>query len=218
MSEVKTVLPELSFEDGVAKNFTDLRALIDGVQVEPITNKISAQSMAALKKNMAFVSDSIKKAIKQDVKNYEKSLIENNGTLIAIKDTADAIKDDITENQNTYNVSRLKELEVVLKKEVDERNQNYHLKQPITIKAEWLKISNFTATGKPTGALTKLLNLEFIAAQARENEKPKLTEIEVYKLKVKQVFAELFDQFDSDEIYSGKDLRQALADKKYQLD
>ena len=81
-----------------------------------------------------------------------------------------------------------------------------------------MKISNFTATGKPTGALTKLLNLEFIAAQARENEKPKLTEIEAYKLKVKQVFAELFDQFDSDEIYSGKDLRQALADKKYQLD
>lgn len=218
MSEVKTVLPELSFENGVAKNFTDLRALIDGVQVEPITNKISAQSMASLKKNMVFVSDSIKKAIKQDVKNYEKSLIENNGTLIAIKDTADAIKDDITENQNKYNVGRLKELEIVLKREIDERNQNYHLKQPITIKSEWLKISNFTATGKPTGALTKLLNLEFIVAQARENEKPKLTEIDAYKLKVKYVFAELFEQFDSEEIYSGKDFQQAVASKKPQLD
>ncbi|MCT3069889.1 hypothetical protein EFN45_07260 [Leuconostoc citreum] len=194
MSEVKTVLPELSFENGVAKNFTDLRALIDGVQVEPITNKISAQSMASLKKNVVFVSDSIKKAIKQDVKNYENSLIENNGTLIAIKDTADAIKDDITENQNKYNGGRLKELEIVLKREIDERNQSYQLKQPITIKSEWLKISNFTATGKPTGALTKLLNLEFIVAQARENEKPKLTEIDAYKLKVKHVFAELFAQ------------------------
>ncbi|MBU7450007.1 hypothetical protein [Leuconostoc citreum] len=218
MSEVKTVLPELSFENGVAKNFTDLRALIDGVQVEPITNKISAQSMASLKKNVVFVSDSIKKAIKQDVKNYENSLIENNGTLIAIKDTADAIKDDITENQNKYNVGRLKELEIVLKREIDERNQSYHLKQPITIKSEWLKISNFTATGKPTGALTKLLNLEFIVAQARENEKPKLTEIDAYKLKVKYVFAELFEQFDSEEIYSGKDFQQAVASKKPQLD
>ncbi|QQE97555.1 hypothetical protein [Leuconostoc citreum] len=218
MSEVKTVLPELSFENGVAKNFTDLRALIDGVQVEPITNKISAQSMASLKKNVVFVSDSIKKAIKQDVKNYENSLIENNGTLIAIKDTADAIKDDITENQNKYNVGRLKELEIVLKREIDERNQSYHLKQPITIKSEWLKISNFTATGKPTGALTKLLNLEFIVAQARENEKPKLTEIDAYKLKVKHVFAELFEQFDSEEIYSGKDFQQAVASKKTQLD
>jgi len=218
MSEVKTVLPELSFENGVAKNFTDLRALIDGVQVEPITNKISAQSMASLKKNVVFVSDSIKKAIKQDVKNYENSLIENNGTLIAIKDTADAIKDDITENQNNYNVGRLKELEIVLKREIDERNQSYHLKQPITIKSEWLKISNFTATGKPTGALTKLLNLEFIVAQARENEKPKLTEIDAYKLKVKYVFAELFEQFDSEEIYSGKDFQQAVASKKPQLD
>lgn len=218
MSEVKTVLPELSFENGVAKNFTDLRALIDGVQVEPITNKISSQSMASLKKNVVFVSDSIKKAIKQDVKNYENSLIENNGTLIAIKDTADAIKDDITENQNKYNVGRLKELEIVLKREIDERNQSYHLKQPITIKSEWLKISNFTATGKPTGALTKLLNLEFIVAQARENEKPKLTEIDAYKLKVKHVFAELFEQFDSEEIYSGKDFQQAVASKKHQLD
>lgn len=218
MSEVKTVLPELSFENGVAKNFTDLRALIDGVQVEPITNKISAQSMASLKKNVVFVSDSIKKAIKQDVKNYENSLIENNGTLIAIKDTADAIKDDITENQNKYNGGRLKELEIVLKREIDERNQSYQLKQPITIKSEWLKISNFTATGKPTGALTKLLNLEFIVAQARENEKPKLTEIDAYKLKVKHVFAELFEQFDSEGIYSGKDFQQAVASKKPQLD
>ncbi|WP_061399435.1 hypothetical protein [Leuconostoc mesenteroides] len=217
MSEPKTVMPLISFENGVAQNWNDLRATLNGVEVTTINSKVDAQSMAALKKDMKQVSDLIKKSVKQNVKDYEQELIERNGGLFAVKDTADSIIEDITEEQNTWNVGRLKQLQPVLQKEIDERNESYHLKTPLTIKADWLKISNFTATGKPTGALTKLLNLEFVQAKALESEPPKLTEVQEVKRAIKYEFSKLWDDIQDDDIYTGKDFKQMLSEIAKQL-
>ncbi len=217
MSEPKTVMPLISFENGVAQNWNDLRATLNGVEVTTINSKVDAQSMAALKKDMKQVSDLIKKSVKQNVKDYEQELIERNGGLFAVKDTADSIIEDITEEQNTWNVGRLKQLQPVLQKEIDERNESYQLKTPLTIKADWLKISNFTATGKPTGALTKLLNLEFVQAKALESEPPKLTEVQEVKKAIKYEFSKVWDDIQDDDIYTGKDFKQMLAEIAKQL-
>ena len=217
MSEPKTVMPLISFENGVAQNWNDLRATLNGVEVTAIDSKVDAQSMAALKKDMKQVSDLIKKSVKQNVKDYEQELTERNGGLFAVKDTADSIIEDITEEQNTWNVSRLKQLQPVLQKEIDERNESYQLKTPLTIKADWLKISNFTATGKPTGALTRLLNLEFVQAIALENEPPKLTEVQEVKKAIKYEFSKVWDDIQDEEIYTGKDFKQMLSEIAKQL-
>lgn len=217
MSEPKTVMPLISFENGVAQNWNDLRATLNGVEVTTISSKVDAQSMAALKKDMKQVSDLIKKSVKQNVKDYEQELTERNGGLLAVKDTADSIIEDITEEQNTWNVGRLKQLQPVLQKEIDERNESYQLKTPLTIKADWLKISNFTATGKPTGALTKLLNLEFVRAKASESEPPKLTEVQEVKKAIKYEFSKLWDDIQDDDIYTGKDFKQMLSEIAKQL-
>lgn len=217
MSEPKTVMPLISFENGVAQNWNDLRATLNGVEVTTINSKVDAQSMAALKKDMKQVSDLIKKSVKQNVKDYEQELIERNGGLFAVKDTADSIIEDITEEQNTWNVGRLKQLQPVLQKEIDERNESYQLKTPLTIKADWLKISNFTATGKPTGALTKLLNLEFVQAKALESEPPKLTEVQEVKKAIKYGFSKVWDDIQDDDIYTGKDFKQMLSEIAKQL-
>ncbi|MFT9122631.1 hypothetical protein [Leuconostoc mesenteroides] len=217
MSEPKTVMPLISFENGVAQNWNDLRATLNGVEVTTISSKVDAQSMASLKKDMKQVSDLIKKSVKQNVKDYEQELIERNGGLFAVKDTADSIIEDITEEQNTWNVGRLKQLQPVLQKEIDERNESYQLKTPLTIKADWLKISNFTATGKPTGALTKLLNLEFVQAKALESEPPKLTEVQEVKKAIKYEFSKLWDDIQDDDIYTGKDFKQMLSEIAKQL-
>lgn len=217
MSEPKTVMPLISFENGVAKNWNDLRATLNGVEVTAISSKVDAQSMASLKKDMKQVSDLIKKSVKQNVKDYEQELIERNGGLFAVKDTADSIIEDVTEEQNTWNVGRLKQLQPVLQKEIDERNESYQLKTPLTIKADWLKISNFTATGKPTGALTKLLNLEFVQAKALESEPPKLTEVQEVKKAIKYEFSKLWDDIQDDDIYTGKDFKQMLSEIAKQL-
>ncbi|WP_338753182.1 hypothetical protein [Leuconostoc mesenteroides] len=217
MSEPKTVMPLISFENGVAQNWNDLRATLNGVEVTAISSKVDAQSMAALKKDMKQVSDLIKKSVKQNVKDYEQELTERNGGLFAVKDTADSIIEDITEEQNTWNVGRLKQLQPVLQKEIDERNESYQLKTPLTIKADWLKISNFTATGKPTGALTKLLNLEFVQAKALESEPPKLTEVQEVKKAIKYEFSKLWDDIQDDDIYTGKDFKQMLSEIAKQL-
>jgi hypothetical protein len=217
MNEPKTVMPLISFENGVAQNWNDLRATLNGVEVTTISSKVDAQSMAALKKDMKQVSDLIKKSVKQNVKEYEQELTERNGGLFAIKDTADSIIEDITEEQNTWNVGRLKQLQPVLQKEIDERNESYHLKTPLTIKADWLKISNFTATGKPTGALTKLLNLEFVQAKALESEPPKLTEVQEVKKAIKYEFSKVWDDIQDDDIYTGKDFKQMLSEIAKQL-
>ncbi|MCT8386074.1 hypothetical protein [Leuconostoc mesenteroides] len=217
MSEPKTVMPLISFENGVAQNWNDLRATLNGVEVTTISSKVDAQSMAALKKDMKQVSDLIKKSVKQNVKDYEQELIERNGGLFAVKDTADSIIEDITEEQNTWNVGRLKQLQPVLQKEIDERNESYQLKTPLTIKADWLKISNFTATGKPTGALTKLLNLEFVQAKALESEPPKLTEVQEVKKAIKYEFSKVWDDIQDDDIYTGKDFKQMLSEIAKQL-
>ncbi|KMY82005.1 hypothetical protein WZ78_02940 [Leuconostoc mesenteroides subsp. dextranicum] len=217
MSEPKTVMPLISFENGVAQNWNDLRATLNGVEVTAINSKVDAQSMAALKKDMKQVSDLIKKSVKQNVKDYEQELIERNGGLFAVKDTADSIIEDITEEQNTWNVGRLKQLQPVLQKEIDERNESYQLKTPLTIKADWLKISNFTATGKPTGALTKLLNLEFVQAKALESEPPKLTEVQEVKRAIKYEFSKVWDDIQDDGIYTGKDFKQMLSEIAKQL-
>ena len=217
MSEPKTVMPLISFENGVAQNWNDLRATLNGVEVTTISSKIDAQSMAALKKDMRQVSDLIKKSVKQNVKDYEQELVERNGGLFAVKDTADSIIEDITEEQNTWNVGRLKQLQPVLQKEIDERNESYQLKTPLTIKADWLKISNFTATGKPTGALTKLLNLEFVQAKALESEPPKLTEVQEVKKAIKYEFSKVWDDIQDDDIYTGKDFKQMLSEIAKQL-
>ena len=217
MSEPKTVMPLISLENGVAQNWNDLRATLNGVEVTTISSKVDAQSMAALKKDMKQVSDLIKKSVKQNVKDYEQELIERNGGLFAVKDTADSIIEDITEEQNTWNVGRLKQLQPVLQKEIDERNESYHLKTPLTIKADWLKISNFTATGKPTGALTKLLNLEFVQAKALESEPPKLTEVQEVKKAIKYEFSKVWDDIQDDGIYTGKDFKQMLSEIAKQL-
>lgn len=217
MSEPKTVMPLISFENGVAQNWNDLRATLNGVEVTTISSKVDAQSMASLKKDMKQVSDLIKKSVKQNVKDYEQELIECNGGLFAVKDTADSIIEDITEEQNTWNVGRLKQLQPVLQKEIDERNESYQLKTPLTIKADWLKISNFTATGKPTGALTKLLNLEFVQAKALESEPPKLTEVQEVKKAIKYEFSKLWDDIQDDDIYTGKDFKQMLSEIAKQL-
>lgn len=217
MSEPKTVMPLISFENGVAQNWNDLRATLNGVEVTTISSKVDAQSMASLKKDMKQVSDLIKKSVKQNVKDYEQELIERNGGLFAVKDTADSIIEDITEEQNTWNVGRLKQLQPVLQKEIDERNESYQLKTPLTIKADWLKISNFTATGKPTGALTKLLNLEFVQAKALESEPPKLTEVQEVKKAIKYEFSKVWDDIQDDDIYTGKDFKQMLSEIAKQL-
>lgn len=217
MSEPKTVMPLISFENGVAQNWNDLRATLNGVEVTTISSKVDAQSMASLKKDMKQVSDLIKKSVKQNVKDYEQELIERNGGLFAVKDTADSIIEDITEEQNTWNVGRLKQLQPVLQKEIDERNESYQLKTPLTINADWLKISNFTATGKPTGALTKLLNLEFVQAKALESEPPKLTEVQEVKKAIKYEFSKLWDDIQDDDIYTGKDFKQMLSEIAKQL-
>ncbi|MGB2510761.1 hypothetical protein [Leuconostoc suionicum] len=217
MNEPKTVMPLISFENGVAQNWNDLRATLNGVEVTTISSKVDAQSMAALKKDMKQVSDLIKKSVKQNVKEYEQELTERNGGLFAIKDTADSIIEDITEEQNTWNVGRLKQLQPVLQKEIDERNESYHLKTPLTIKADWLKISNFTATGKPTGALTKLLNLEFVQAKALESEPPMLTEVQEVKKAIKYEFSKVWDDIQDDDIYTGKDFKQMLSEIAKQL-
>lgn len=217
MNEPKTVMPLISFENGVAQNWNDLRATLNGVEVTTISSKVDAQSMAALKKDMKQVSDLIKKSVKQNVKEYEQELTERNGGLFAIKDTADSIIEDITEEQNTWNVGRLKQLQLVLQKEIDERNESYQLKTPLTIKADWLKISNFTATGKPTGALTKLLNLEFVQAKALESEPPKLTEVQEVKKAIKYEFSKVWDDIQDDDIYTGKDFKQMLSEIAKQL-
>ncbi|MBC9701092.1 MAG: hypothetical protein H9W83_00660 [Leuconostoc sp.] len=217
MSEPKTVMPLISFENGLAQNWNDLRATLNGVEVTAIDSKVDAQSMAALKKDMKQVSDLIKKSVKQNVKDYEQELTERNGGLFAVKDTADSIIEDITEEQNTWNVSRLKQLQPVLQKEIDERNESYQLKTPLTIKADWLKISNFTATGKPTGALTRLLNLEFVQAKALENEPPKLTEVQEVKKAIKYEFSKVWDDIQDEEIYTGKDFKQMLSEIAKQL-
>ena len=217
MSEPKTVMPLISFENGVAQNWNDLRATLNGVEVTTINSKVDAQSMAALQKDMKQVSDLIKKSVKQNVKDYEQELIERNGGLFAVKDTADSIIEDITEEQNTWNVGRLKQLQPVLQKEIDERNESYQLKTPLTIKADWLKISNFTATGKPTGALTKLLNLEFVQAKALESEPPKLTEVQEVKKAIKYEFSKVWDDIQDDDIYTGKDFKQMLSEIAKQL-
>ncbi|ABJ62765.1 hypothetical protein PUV52_09215 [Leuconostoc mesenteroides] len=217
MGEPKTVMPLISFENGVAQNWNDLRATLDGVEVTTISSKVDAQSMAALKKDMKQVSDLIKKSVKQNVKDYEQELTERNGGLFAVKDTADSIIEDITEEQNTWNVGRLKQLQPVLQKEIDERNESYQLKTPLTIKADWLKISNFTATGKPTGALTKLLNLEFVQAKALESEPPKLTEVQEVKKAIKYEFSKVWDDIQDDDIYTGKDFKQMLSEIAKQL-
>ncbi|MER2095131.1 MAG: hypothetical protein ABS893_06835 [Aerococcus urinaeequi] len=217
MSEPKTLMPLISFENGVAQNWNDLRATLNGVEVTTISSKVDAQSMASLKKDMKQVSDLIKKSVKQNVKDYEQELIERNGGLFAVKDTADSIIEDITEEQNTWNVGRLKQLQPVLQKEIDERNESYQPKTPLTIKADWLKISNFTATGKPTGALTKLLNLEFVQAKALESEPPKLTEVQEVKKAIKYEFSKLWDDIQDDDIYTGKDFKQMLSEIAKQL-
>jgi len=217
MSEPKTLMPLISFENGVAQNWNDLRATLNGVEVTTISSKVDAQSMASLKKDMKQVSDLIKKSVKQNVKDYEQELIERNGGLFAVKDTADSIIEDITEEQNTWNVGRLKQLQPVLQKEIDERNESYQLKTPLTIKADWLKISNFTATGKPTGALTKLLNLEFVQAKALESEPPKLTEVQEVKKAIKYEFSKVWDDIQDDDIYTGKDFKQMLSEIAKQL-
>ncbi|STY39701.1 hypothetical protein [Leuconostoc mesenteroides] len=217
MSEPKTVMPLISFENGVAQNWNDLRATLNGVEVTAISSKVDAQSMAALKKDMKQVSDLIKKSVKQNVKEYEQELTERNGGLFAVKDTADSIIEDITEEQNTWNVGRLKQLQPVLQKEIDERNESYQLKTPLTIKADWLKISNFTATGKPTGALTKLLNLEFVQAKALESEPPKLTEVQEVKKAIKYEFSKVWDDIQDDDIYTGKDFKKMLSEIAKQL-
>lgn len=210
-------MPLISFENGVAQNWNDLRATLNGVEVTTISSKVDAQSMASLKKDMKQVSDLIKKSVKQNVKDYEQELIERNGGLFAVKDTADSIIEDITEEQNTWNVGRLKQLQPVLQKEIDERNESYQPKTPLTIKADWLKISNFTATGKPTGALTKLLNLEFVQAKALESEPPKLTEVQEVKKAIKYEFSKLWDDIQDDDIYTGKDFKQMLSEIAKQL-
>lgn len=217
MSEPKTVMPLISFENSVAQDWNDLRATLNGVEVTTISSKVDAQSMASLKKDMKQVSDLIKKSVKQNVKDYEQELIERNGGLFAVKDTADSIIEDITEEQNTWNVGRLKQLQPVLQKEIDERNESYHLKTPLTIKADWLKISNFTATGKPTGALTKLLNLEFVQAKALDSEPPKLTEVQEVKKAIKYEFSKVWDDIQDDDIYTGKDFKQMLSEIAKQL-
>lgn len=217
MSEPKTVMPLISFENGVAQNWNDLRATLNGVEVTTISSKVDAQSMASLKKDMKQVSDLIKKSVKQNVKDYEQELTERNGGLFAVKDTADSIIEDITEEQNTWNVGRLKQLQPVLQKEIDERNESYQLKTPLTIKADWLKISNFTATGKPTGALTKLLNLEFVQAKALESEPPKLTDVQEVKKAIKYEFSKVWDDIQDDGIYTGKDFKQMLSEIAKQL-
>lgn len=210
-------MPLISFENGVAQNWNDLRATLNGVEVTTISSKVDAQSMASLKKDMKQVSDLIKKSVKQNVKEYEQELTERNGGLFAVKDTADSIIEDITEEQNTWNVGRLKQLQPVLQKEIDERNESYQLKTPLTIKADWLKISNFTATGKPTGALTKLLNLEFVQAKALESEPPKLTEVQEVKKAIKYEFSKVWDDIQDDDIYTGKDFKQMLSEIAKQL-
>lgn len=220
MSEVTEVLPTLSFDNGVLVNYSDLLSVADEYKSLPeiIATPAQGSRINEVKKRLKDHADTIKKTLKAEDKRRSELFYEQNHGAAAALDTLVSVREDLVERTNTWERTRLDANMPILVSFVEEQNSLHGLDKEHELKAsEWRKLGTFTATGKVVNKVQNEIVMRARLAENDQNALPKLSELDIYKAKVLHVFSNLFEEFKSDELYSGKDFQKALSEKSAEL-
>lgn len=220
MTDLKTVLPALTFENGIMTNYSDLLSVAEEYKSLPdvIVTAQQGSRTNAVKSDLKKNADLIKKSLKEEDKRRSKAFYEENHGAVAALDTLISVREDLVERTNMWERERLEKNMPVLEAFVSEQNSLHDLDDQHKLDAnDWRKLGTFTATGKIVNKVQNEIVMHANIAEIDQNEVPAPTELEVYKDQVKHVLSELFEAFQSGELYSGDDFKKALSEKSKAL-
>ncbi|MBZ6004076.1 hypothetical protein KII95_08645 [Leuconostoc gelidum subsp. aenigmaticum] len=213
MTEIKTVLPALTFENGIMTNYSDLLSVAEEYKSLPdvIVTAQQGSRTNAVKSDLKKNADLIKKSLKEEDKLRSAAFYEENHGAVAALDTLISVREDLVERTNTWERERLEANMPVLEEFVSEQNDLHDLDAQHKLKADnWRKLGTFTATGKIVNKIQNEIVMRARLAEVEQNEKPKPTEFEIYQINVKRAFSKLFEEFSADELYTGRDFQNSL--------
>ncbi|MFT8616558.1 MAG: hypothetical protein ABF723_12145 [Lentilactobacillus hilgardii] len=206
--------PALSFENGVMVNYSDLLAVAEEYKSLPdiIVTAEQGSRVAAVKSDLKKNADIIKKELKAEDKRRSEAFYEDNHGAVAAMDTLLSVREDLVERTNTWEKTRLDANMPVLEAFIDEQNELHHLdSQHQLIANNWRKLGTFTPTGKIVGKVQNEIVSQARLAEFEQNQQPELSPLDLLKRDLNSAFSDLYGKFEDDVIYSGTEVKEALA-------
>ncbi|WP_337090217.1 hypothetical protein [Leuconostoc pseudomesenteroides] len=206
--------PALSFENGVMVNYSDLLAVAEEYKSLPdiIVTAEQGSRVAAVKSDLKKNADIIKKELKAEDKRRSEAFYEDNHGAVAAMDTLLSVREDLVERTNTWEKTRLDANMPVLAAFIDEQNELHHLdSQHQLIANDWRKLGTFTPTGKIVGKVQNEIVSQARLAEFEQNQQPELSPLDLLKRDLNSAFSDLYGKFEDDVIYSGTEVKEALA-------
>lgn len=206
--------PALSFENGVMVNYSDLLAVAEEYKSLPdiIVTAEQGSRVAAVKSDLKKNADIIKKELKAEDKRRSEAFYEDNHGAVAAMDTLLSVREDLVERTNTWEKTRLDANMPVLEAFIDEQNELHHLdSQHQLIANNWHKLGTFTPTGKIVGKVQNEIVSQARLAEFEQNQQPELSPLDLLKRDLNSAFSDLYGKFEDDVIYSGTEVKEALA-------
>lgn len=206
--------PALSFENGVMVNYSDLLSVAEEYKSLP-DNIVTAEQgsrVAAVKSDLKKNADIIKKELKAEDKRRSEAFYEDNHGAVAAMDTLLSVREDLVERTNAWEKTRLDANMPVLEAFIDEQNDLHHLDSQHKLTAnDWRKLGTFTPTGKIVGKIQNEIVSQARLAEFEQNQQPELSPLDLLKRDLNSAFSDLYGKFEDDDIYSGTEIKEALA-------
>lgn len=206
--------PALSFENGVMVNYSDLLAVAEEYKSLPdiIVTAEQGSRVAAVKSDLKKNADIIKKGLKAEDKRRSEAFYEDNHGAVAAMDTLLSVREDLVERTNTWEKTRLDANMPVLEAFIAEQNELHHLDTQHQLSAnDWRKLGTFTPTGKIVGKIQNEIVSQARLAEFEQNQQPELSPLDLLKRDLNSAFSDLYGKFEDDGIYSGTEIKEALA-------
>jgi hypothetical protein len=206
--------PALSFENGVMVNYSDLLAVAEEYKSLPdiIVTAEQGSRVAAVKSDLKKNADLIKKELKAEDKRRSEVFYEDNHGAVAAMETLLSVRDDLVERTNTWEKKRLDTNMPILEAFIDEQNALHHLDSQHQLNAnDWRKLGTFTPTGKIVGKVQNEIVSQARLAEFEQNQQPELSPFDLLKRDLNAAFSDLYSQFEDEGVYSGTEIKEALA-------
>lgn len=214
-------LPVIGFEEGKLTGLDDILEYVNSLDFpQDLTIK---ENLTLVTKQRATINKFLREAKKVEKNGKEKAVAEwkeENHKAFAIIDTLKSIEEDLGESilaeQNQRLASWLPQLDEVVEEQNRLRELDDNHKLTTT---KWRLLGSFTPTGKLKNATVNDIVREAELQKSRQNEKPRLTEKQVFARALAYRVSTSWKKIEDDSVYSGTEVKELLEPvRQYILD
>ncbi|MBS9338365.1 hypothetical protein G6R29_01780 [Fructobacillus sp. M2-14] len=212
MPEQNEALPVVFYEAGEIKGLDDVMAYIQSFKFpEDLTDKDNFRFVTSQRANINKLIKEAKKLVKKGKKEAADKWEAENHKELVLLETIESLEADLGESvlaeQNQRLAGWLPQLEEVIEEQNRRRELDENHKLTST---KWRLLGSFTPTGKLKNSVVNEIVKEADLQKYKQNEKPRLTEKQVFVRGIKSKLISSWGQIDDDGVYSGSEVKQLI--------